>query len=347
MNSTTLLRSVSLRQLQYFVAIAECRSFRKAADALGMSQPPLTLQIRSLERAIGASLMTRTSRGIFLTAAGEAFRHAADEIIDSLLRGYETTQAAERAIEENLIIGITDDFVHSPLLNQIGDFVRANPTVTIEIRVALSSQLCGEVANGAIDVAVTNLPLYGASKSLRVEMLESSRIVALVPLMHRFATCGCIEPADLHSEALILMPDSAESTFATQCARLLESEHGKQRTALRTTNSTVCERMVAHGVGIALASQFSIAGNDPLVKQVQIKSRLAILRHALVANAERRNAAVERLIESICGKPEARPVQDRVPCRPGSMTLLGSASLRANSSQPRIQPRGIDAGIKI
>ena len=92
-----LIAAVSMRQLVYFVAVAEANSFRHAAEALHMSQPPLTQQIRALERALGIELFDRSRRRIELTTAGLELLEDARNIISAANRSFERARGRARS----------------------------------------------------------------------------------------------------------------------------------------------------------------------------------------------------------------------------------------------------------
>src|SRR5688500_862531 len=86
-------RPLSLRQLRYFAAVVDHRSFRRAADQLCVSQPPITKQIQALERTLGIALLQRDAHSFALTAAGEAFYNETRLLLGGLDRICNTVQA--------------------------------------------------------------------------------------------------------------------------------------------------------------------------------------------------------------------------------------------------------------
>jgi len=106
---------VELRQLRYFVAVAEELHFRRAAAALHVSQPPLSHQIRALETEMGCTLLKRTRRRVELTASGETFLRDAR----SLLAGLDGAVATARRVEAGESGRLRVDFVGSALLSVV------------------------------------------------------------------------------------------------------------------------------------------------------------------------------------------------------------------------------------
>lgn len=95
-----LMYQIELRQLRYFAAVAEVLSFCKAARVLHVSQPPLSRQIRNLERSIGAVLLIRSSKGVTLTRAGVLFFAEVERILDTIQAAAEAARRTEEAGQE-------------------------------------------------------------------------------------------------------------------------------------------------------------------------------------------------------------------------------------------------------
>jgi len=99
--------AIELRHLRYFIAVAEELHFRRAAERLGMSQPPLSQQIRQLEDAIGARLLVRTNRRVALSEAGKLFLVEARDILDRADRAIDLARRAQRGETGELRVGFT------------------------------------------------------------------------------------------------------------------------------------------------------------------------------------------------------------------------------------------------
>ena len=108
-------RHVSIKQLRYFVTVAEHRNFRRAADKLCISQPPITKQIQDLERALGVDLLQRQGHKFSLTEAGEAFYAEARMLLAGLDRVCSTSTALiEVLVERGLGVGIASEYSVRP-----------------------------------------------------------------------------------------------------------------------------------------------------------------------------------------------------------------------------------------
>src|SRR4051812_37654769 len=119
--ASAILRAMELRHLRYFVAVAEELHFRRAAERLHISQPPLSQQIRQLEAELGVQLLERSRRRVELTAAGAAFHLRAREILDAVDDAARLARRVQRGEVGRLSIG----FVGSAMYSVLPDVLRA------------------------------------------------------------------------------------------------------------------------------------------------------------------------------------------------------------------------------
>ena len=110
---------MELRHLRYFVAVAEEGHVTRAAERLGIQQPPLSLQIRALEREVGAPLFRRKPRGMELTAAGKAFLIDAVAILEHVDHAFTTTRRTARGEEGRIAIGFTSSAPFHPFVPRV------------------------------------------------------------------------------------------------------------------------------------------------------------------------------------------------------------------------------------
>lgn len=169
---------VDLRLWRSFLVLAEELHFRRAARRLGVTQPALSMQIRRLEVTLGAALLTRTSRHVELTAAGEAFVSEAGAILESIVRTVEATRRAA-AGGRRLVIGFLANAageLTAPILNE---FQQRFPGLEPDLHQFDFADPYAGLADGQSDVAFVRPPL-GARPWLAVETLfEEPRVLAV------------------------------------------------------------------------------------------------------------------------------------------------------------------------
>jgi DNA-binding transcriptional LysR family regulator len=144
--------AVELRHLRYFLAVAETLHFGRAAQKLGMAQPPLSQQIKRLEEMIGAPLFARTTRGVTLTPAGAMLRERATATMARLADDLEQTRRVGRGEEGRLRVGFSGSVMFTELPAAIQRYRRAYPRVEVQLREMWTSEQLPALADGSIDV---------------------------------------------------------------------------------------------------------------------------------------------------------------------------------------------------
>ena len=180
---------VEVRELRYFRAVAEELNFSRAAERLGMAQPPLSRAIRLLERRLGVQLFERTSRHVALTPAGNVLFAESAKALDAVTAAVRRTRRA--AQRTPALVVTAKPGVATDLLRRIAD---AHPD-PVEIRVSGFGEQAEMVRDSRADVAVVGCP--GTHHGLDVEVLFSEpRVAALAP-GHELAERAALTCADL------------------------------------------------------------------------------------------------------------------------------------------------------
>ena len=293
-----LLRTVTIRQILYFVEVAEAKSFRHASAALHMSQPPLTQQIKALEQALNTELFDRRRRQIELTAAGQELLVAARDLIASLNGTLEHVRAIGRGLQGTVRVGFTNDFVYSRVASRLLAYNQQHPDVVVEIYVDVSLSLIEMLRKNLLDVILTvryEIPPVGNFTEIE---LPSSRIVAVVPTANELADRVSISPAELATQPLIVFPSDSTLPLAIECRRLLASAGVTPKIAFVTTNTAFAVRLVSENLGIALASEYSIPPETPGVVAVPLRGR-ARLEHVLMHSGKHLSPAHTNLLDAL------------------------------------------------
>jgi DNA-binding transcriptional LysR family regulator len=189
-----------LRHLRAFVALAEELNFTRAAQRLHLAQQALSAQIQQLEERVGAQLVTRTTRKVELTAAGEALYAQAPAVLAALEAATEAARRAARGETGRLRIGLlaTAALDFTPLV--LRAFAAERPGVDLSVRNVDFGDPTGGVRSGDTDVAVVWLPF--ATDGLEVAPLFDEERVALLADDHPLAEKAELRAADLAAEPM-------------------------------------------------------------------------------------------------------------------------------------------------
>ena len=197
---------MEFRHLRYFVAVAEERHVTRAAQRLGISQPPLSQQIRALELELGVELFVRSARGVELTAAGQALLQEAYAILDQMDRAASRTVRAARGEAGRLSLGFTTSAILHPLVPEIiGAFRQDYQGVELDLHENAAMDLTEALLRHDVQAALLRSPVARPPELAFRELLQEDLLVVL-PVGHRLLARGCadgVELRDLEHERFI------------------------------------------------------------------------------------------------------------------------------------------------
>ena len=175
---------MDLRHLRQFIAVAEEGHITRAAEKLGMQQPPLSQKIKAMERELDVVLFHRLPRGVELTDAGRALFVEARAVLAHLDRALETTHRTARGEQGRLCIGIAPTAMFHPLVPRaIRDFREAFPLVSLTLEEGLSHEAVERLCNDRMDVAIVrNAAIH--VEGIVVHALLQEPLVAALPSHH-------------------------------------------------------------------------------------------------------------------------------------------------------------------
>ncbi|UGX85817.1 LysR family transcriptional regulator [Phyllobacterium meliloti] len=269
---------IDLRRLRAFVALAEEGHVTRAAERLGMQQPPLTRLLQSLEADLGVLLMHRLPRGVRPTEAGKVLLDEARIILARADGVAAMVHRAARGEQGHLAIGFTSSAALHPIVPKMLRAFRENlPQVSVSLEEAGTAELVDALLHERLDAAFIRSPV-GRTPGLRIDsVLEEPMLVAL-PVGHRLATDSAsrLLLTELASEPFILYRRSAGpglyDTILTACREAGFSPVVAQEAPRLTATLS----LVAAGFGISLvpASMQRLGGEGIVYKAVAGSSRL-------------------------------------------------------------------------
>jgi DNA-binding transcriptional LysR family regulator len=242
---------LELRQLRYFVAVAEELHFRRAAARLHMSQPPLSQQIQQLETEMGCRLLARSRRRVELTPAGESFLRDARSLLSEL----DGAVATARRIAAGQTGRLRINFVGSALLSTVPELVQrfraAHPKVEIELHERATAEQLRSLKSGTVDVGLLRPPLE-PDPDLRVEIVLRERTVAALPAEHPLASMRRNPLRRVASEPLVLFPRDQAPGFHDLLISSLADTGVTPRVVQYAPEMMTIIGLVAAGIGVSL-----------------------------------------------------------------------------------------------
>jgi DNA-binding transcriptional LysR family regulator len=319
---------MELRDLRYFVAVADCEGFSRAAERLGISQPALSRQIIALESELGVRLFDRVGRRTLLTAAGD----------DLLVRGHALLHEAEaikhRAHELGggsagvLRLGATPQSFESFVARLLTHYRRAMPDVEINLMEEGAAALIDAVRIGSIHLAVASLP---PDTDLHGQLLFPIGVMAVVPKTHPLKRRKTIEIAELAPHQLLLLRKNflSRQLFDRACV----AAHVNPRILLDSNSANSLLALVGAGQGIAILPSTVRLESSPQQRVVPLRHGKPIgMWMSVIWHPKRYLTPAARLFIETAQRLTRRRYPGRALCvgdfeRPGMCTLPDKQSV--------------------
>ncbi|MDC9820962.1 LysR family transcriptional regulator [Pectobacterium polonicum] len=197
---------MELRYLRYFVAVAQARHFTRAAENLGMSQPPLSQQIKKFEQEIGTPLFKRLTRGVEMTEAGQALYEDAYRILQLTDSAIARTRSIARGETGSLKVGFSPSAMfHPTVLSLLHRYCQQHPHVQPLPKEENPATLIASLQERHIDIAFLRLPC-DLSDEINGEILAEEPMKLVLPAGHTLSHKAQVSLSELRQEPLIIFP---------------------------------------------------------------------------------------------------------------------------------------------
>lgn len=244
---------MELRQLRYFVAVAEELHFGRAAARLHMSQPPLSVQVGLLEREIGVALFERSTRQVALTPAGRHLQERARRVLDEL----ESMRSDMRSYADGMSGEVSAGFVSSAnytVLPGVAQLFRARrPGVQLTLAPLTSGEQLARLRGGTLDVGLVRDEAPGETMpGLVAEVVFEERLVACLPVAHPLAGESEVDPAVLVEVPQVAYPRALMPGYVDRMAAVFAGLPRGPRVVEEVVHQETALGFVAAGVGASI-----------------------------------------------------------------------------------------------
>jgi LysR family carnitine catabolism transcriptional activator len=253
---------LSLPRIRNFVAVAEERQFRRAAERVGLSQPALSAQLRELEEFLGTSLLSRTTRSVHLTTEGEKFLVRARNILADLDSAVLEVRDHASLRRGRLAVASIPSVASRILPDVVASFTRRYPGIDVQVIELGAREVVRCVASGNADLGIAAAP--DRNSELTFSFMLRDRFIGLVPLSNPLARKRKVPLEALFEYPLIttVPGTSIHATLERACRVCGQS--------LRVTHSVTQHQtvvaMVGAGLGVALLPELSLAEDMPVAR---------------------------------------------------------------------------------
>lgn len=261
---------MEMRQLRYFAAVAQTGHMTRAAEQLGIQQPPLSQQIHALERELGLSLFRRHPRGMALTDAGRLFQVEAARMLQGMEAMTQRMARVAQGQEGALAIGFTSSAAaHRFMPELLRSFRRAHPKVELQLREENAAELTEALSAGRLHCALLRVPV-ARPEGLHFETLLREPVMAAMPSDHAFAAASrrggaAARPltlAQLCSEGLILVRRPGAPGLYAELLALCHAKGLRPRIVAEVDRMMTNLNLVAAGAGLSVVPA-SMTGAHP------------------------------------------------------------------------------------
>lgn len=261
-------RLIELRQLAYFVAVAEEAHFTRAAERIQVAQPAVSQQIRQLEHELGQRLFVRTRQGARLTEAGAAFLPHARAALSAVDAARASVAALSGLLQGRLAIGALQPLPDRRLPQLIGAFHRRHPGVELRLVEAETEDLLSALRSGALDLAVIGTgPYHEPPDDVTSLLLAREPVVVAVRAGHALARRSSIPLAALRGEPLVTL--TARSRLRPTLEAAARQAGFAPHVVAETTDLRMLVDLVVEGIGSAVLPGSAMPA-VPTVKLIKI-----------------------------------------------------------------------------
>ena len=244
---------MELRHLRYFVAVADELHFGRAAEKLCIAQPPLSIQIKQLEKELGFSLFSRTNRKVELTEAGAYFL---DEVRHNLAGLHEAVSAARRVARGEsgwLGIGFVGSAAYDILPRILAAFRSEYPDVELVLRELVSAKQAAALREGRIHVGLARPSIE--ESGIESDVLLNERFVVALPAAHPLCGRSQLALEELASENFILFPRIPKPSSADSIIAVCVSAGFRPNMPQEAAEMHTAVGLVAGGLGVTLVPE--------------------------------------------------------------------------------------------
>lgn len=241
---------VELRHLRYFLTVAEELHFSRAAERLGIAQPPLSQQIKSLEEVVGHALFERKPK-VRLTAAGETLLEVARRVLAQVEEGIGAARRAGKGEEGRLTVGFAASILTTALPDALRTYREQFPNVELRLRELSTAAQAAALDEGSIDVAFVREAIEPGA-DLACEEVARDEFVAVLPRAHALAARAVVPLRMLKDEPFVHFPREVAPALYDQIAAMCQRAEFSPRVVQEAREWLTIVGLVEAGLGVSL-----------------------------------------------------------------------------------------------
>ncbi|GLK62893.1 LysR family transcriptional regulator [Paracoccus kondratievae] len=282
--------TVTLRQLRYFLVLAEELHFGRAAERLHISQPPLSASLKQLEQKLGFELLQRNQRGVRLTPAGRLYAQNVRQILAQLEAAEVEAAQTAQTISGRLTVAFVPSMLFRNLDTTLKEFHEAYVDVELQLREMNTIKQIEGLMNRSIDLGFVHS--VSLPDQIAEHVLETERLMCCVPRDHRLARRGRVRLADLEGERVLLFSREFAPQFYDKIVSLLAGCGNQPYSSYHIQHWFTVVALVGRGMGVSLVPQSLSRSRFSNVRYIEVEEAEAEHRVSMLWHRDNRNELV-------------------------------------------------------
>lgn len=306
---------MTLKQLEYFLAIAETGHISTAAQELGLSQPPISMQLHLLEEELGLELFCRDKRNLVITPAGKLLQKKAEQILQLTEAAGEEVQSLGKRMRGTVNIGVITSACVRVIPAKASELLREHPDVNFQLWEGTSGQIMDWLNNGTCDIGLIREPYnhdlfrnYPFWDTALGESQVDPFVAAGTPFFMNFAAGR----EEISLKELADKPLIFHRRYYQQLMAQFREENIYPTVICQNNDLLSSASWAAHGIGVALfplTSSLLHLGNRNMIV-VRISGQTLNTRMALISRKDRHLSPAAQMFVEILGKDAPQPASD-------------------------------------
>ena len=288
---------MDLRQLRYFVAVAEELHFTRAARRLKVAQPTVSLQVRMLEKELGVHLLTRSKRRVELTRAGAVFLTEAKRLLSSAAEAIQVVQSAHAGRLGKLVVVCGPTSAYAGLLGALEPYRRHSPHVDVQVLESPLIDAVQTVEQGRADVGIV-VP-YFESSLLKREIVLELPLLAALPNSHSLASAEALSLRQLAEEPFVLFGQQRGSGFYERVLTICHASGFTPRVVAGMEQIHTLLYVVGAGYGVSLVPATIEPATHREVALIPLRDAVATIEIGMVWRIDRLSPILQGFLETV------------------------------------------------
>jgi DNA-binding transcriptional LysR family regulator len=284
---------VEFRHIRYFLTLAEELNFSRAAKRLHMAQPPLSRQIRELEKELGTKLFNRTNRRVELTDAGKIFLEKSSQIFQQLEKARIVTRLTSLGKDGQIHIGFTGSV--ETLVPFLQKYAEEYPNIGIMLQIMSTAEQIKALYEKRLDVGIISVPIF--SHLLNVKPLYKSHFRAVLSEIHPLASKKSLYIHELAEESFIMTPRSVGEYYYDTFINIFQSAGITPKITTFAHDVQTCLTLVSSGMGVTLTSVVMESIRGVVYREIEDMDKSLIIEKSVAWRKDESSEIIKKFVK--------------------------------------------------